>query len=82
MYTHNGKEKLVMACSIDVEGSIANLDMEWMVAQENREPFFLEYKEKRFLHYEHDVCHQFRQYFGHVEILHLANRRWLFAKEA
>ena len=82
MYTHNGKEKLVMACSVDVVENIAKLDMEWMIANEGRDAYFDQYKEERYLHYVDDLCHHCTLYFDHVEVLLLAGRKWLFAKKS
>jgi len=81
MYTYNGVEKLVMACSVDMVENRVILDMEWMNAKEGQEPYFVTYQEERFLHYIDDVRHYFVQLFGHVEVRSIAGRRWLFAKK-
>ena len=82
MYTHNGKEKLVMACSVDVVENIAKLDMEWMIASEGRDAYFAQYKEERYLHNIDDLYHHVAQYFARAEVLQLAGRKWLFAKKS
>lgn len=82
MYTHNGEEKLVMACSVGVVGNIATLDMEWMVATDNQKPRSMHHKEERYLHSVGDTHRHFFRYFAHVEIVTLVGRRWLFAKKA
>ena len=81
MYTYNGQEKLVMACSVEVSGHIATLDMEWMVVKETHEPYFVQYTEKRILHHAEDLRRQFAIYFSDVEILTIVGRQWLFAKK-
>ena len=81
MYTYNGKEKLVLACTVDVVENVAKLEMEWMIAQERREPYFVEYTEERYLHCVDNLCSLFSKCFRDIEIVTLAERKWLFAKK-
>lgn len=82
IYTHNGREKVVMACVSTIVGSVVWLDMDWMVAREGEEPFYVQHREKRYLHFEEDICRECQEHFARIEILNLAGRRWLFAKKS
>ena len=82
MHTYNGKEKIAMACSAHVANNTMTLNMNWMVAKENQEPYYDQSQEKRYLHYAADIQRQFLLHFEQAEIRTIAGRKWLFAKKS
>ena len=68
MDTHDGVEKLVRACIPRKEGQKVIFEMEWMVAQSQKDPFYVTHKTERFLHFERDVHEYFTVLFDRVDV--------------
>jgi hypothetical protein len=81
MDSYDGSEKLVRACIPRKEGRKAIFEMDWMVAQSNKEPFYTKYREERFLHFERDIEECFALYFERIQVADLLGRRWLIAEK-
>lgn len=82
MYTHNGTEKLVMTCVPERIDSVVYLQMEWMVAKEGEQPYYMQFREERFLHVHKDLSAIAQQFFPHVEVRSICDRPWLFLQKS